>query len=83
MVPAAEVESRVRAIAAQHFKKPPSAIALEARLREDLGADSLDLLELVFEFEQIFGVPIPDEAAAEIRTVADAIRYVRDRAEIP
>lgn len=83
MVPAEEIESRVRAIAARHLKTAPAALAPNVRLREDLGADSLDLLELVFEFEKSFGIPMPDQAALDIRTVADAIRYVRERTESP
>jgi len=70
------MEQKAKQIVAGHFKKPPAALDLETRLREDLGADSLDLLELVFELEQELGVSIADAEAAELRTIGDAVRYV-------
>ncbi|MBI2159952.1 MAG: acyl carrier protein [Candidatus Rokubacteria bacterium] len=70
------MQQKAKAIVAGHFKKPLAALDLETRLREDLGADSLDLLELVFELEQELGVSIADAEAAELRTIGDAVRYV-------
>lgn len=51
----------------------------EARFREDLGADSLDLVELVMELEERFGSEISDEEAQQIKTVGDAVKYIEDR----
>ena len=55
-----------------------SVIVPEARFVEDLGADSLDMVELVMEFEKEFKISIPDEVAEEISTVADAEKYILD-----
>ena len=68
-----EIESKAAEIVAAHFKRKPEDLGRETRLREDLGADSLDLVELVFEFEQAFGVQIPDSQAVDIRTLGDAV----------
>ena len=76
MLAPTDVEQKAREIVARHFKKRPAVLDLETRLREDLGADSLDLLELVFELEQELGVSIADAEAAELRTIGDAVRYV-------
>jgi len=68
-------EEKVFEIVRRHFRK---AAVLEpaTRFREDLGADSLDLVELVYDFEQEFGVQIPDRDAAQFRTLGDALRHV-------
>jgi acyl carrier protein len=52
------------------------ALSLDTRLREDVGADSLDLVELVFLFEQELGCSLPDALAIELRTIGDVVRYV-------
>jgi len=70
------VEQRTQDIIAAHFKTRRGPFDLDTLLREDLGADSLDLVELVFTLEQELGVTIPDADAAEIRTVGDAVRYI-------
>ena len=70
------VEQKTQAIITAHFKKHRGALDLDTRLREDLGADSLDLVELVFTLEQELGVSIPDADAAEIQTIGDAVRYI-------
>jgi acyl carrier protein len=54
----------------------PEMFAFDSSLMSDLGLDSLDLVELIIELEEEFGVTIPDEAAESITTVADAIRYI-------
>ena len=53
----------------------------EASFVEDLGADSLDTVELVMAFEEEFGIDIPDEDAEQMRTVGDAIKYIVENAE--
>jgi len=52
-----------------------------ANFTNDLGADSLDTVELIMEFEEAFGINIPDEAAEKISTVGDAIKYIKDNVE--
>lgn len=54
-------------------------VTMDARFREDLGADSLDLVELVMAFEEEFGGTISDEEAQQIKTVGDAVRYIETR----
>ncbi len=57
----------------------PEKVTMEARFREDLGADSLDLVELVMAFEEEFGGTISDEEAQQIKTVGDAVKYIESR----
>jgi acyl carrier protein len=57
----------------------PEKVTMEADLREDLGADSLDLVELIMEFEERFGESISDEDAQQIKTVGQAVQFVETR----
>jgi acyl carrier protein len=66
-----DVETRAREILGRQLKAEPAALRAEDRLREDLGADSLDLVELIYDFEEAFATRIPDEQAVDIRTVGD------------
>jgi len=70
------LEQKTQDLIAASFKKHHGRLDLDTRLREDLGADSLELVELVFTLEQEFGISIPDGDAAEIRTVGDVVRYI-------
>jgi acyl carrier protein len=69
----ANVEARTLEILAHYFGRPAADLARTTRFREDLGADSLDLVELLFEIERTFDVSIPEMPLGELRTVADAI----------
>ena len=74
-----EIASRVKAIIVDKLGVEESEVTNEASFTNDLGADSLDTVELLMEFEKEFGVKIPDEDAAGIATVADAIQYVEKK----
>lgn len=76
MLAPTDAEAKTIEIIARRFKKHRGPLDAGTRLREDLGADSLDLIELLFELEQETGAVVPDTAAADIRTVGDAVRYV-------
>jgi acyl carrier protein len=70
------IEARVRSIIADQLWITEDEIKPESKFIEDLGADSLDIVELVMEFEKEFNVDIPDEDAEKLRTVGDAIGYL-------
>jgi acyl carrier protein len=59
----------------------PDQVTPEAKLIEDLGADSLDTVELVMAFEEEFGAEIPDEDAEKLQTVGDVNKYIEERGE--
>jgi len=71
-----EVFERIRAHLADELEVDPAEIADATRFREDLRADSLHLVELVVELEDSYGVRIPDDEAAKIKTVGEAADYV-------
>ncbi len=71
---------RVRKIVIEHLDADPEKVTEKASFIDDLGADSLDTVELVMAFEEEFGVEIPDDAAEKILTVKDAIEYVKSHA---
>ena len=72
----ASTEERIRTIVVDLLGVEPERVVPAARFREDLDADSLDLVELLMAFEEEFGVEIPDDAAEKISTVSDAIKYI-------
>ena len=74
-----EIVGKVKKMVASQLGKPEDDISLESAFIEDLGADSLDLVELVMAMEDEFGVEISDEDAQRIITVQDAISYVLER----
>jgi acyl carrier protein len=71
-----ETADRVKKIVVEHLGVEESKVTEEASFIDDLGADSLDIVELVMAFEEEFGVEIPDDAAEKITTVKDAIDYI-------
>ena len=71
-----EIESRVKAVIAEVLKVKEDALTPQARFKDDLGADSLDTVELVMALEEEFECEIPDEEAEKITTVQQAIDYV-------
>lgn len=75
----ADVESRVKEIIVNKLGVEDSQITPEASFTNDLGADSLDTVELVMEFEKAFNLQIPDEDAEKIGTVGDAIKYIKGK----
>ena len=75
-----ELETKVREIVAQQLGKNIDQVTPEASFRDDLGADSLDVVELVMALEEEFGVQIPDEDAEKISTVGQAIDYIKQKA---
>ena len=74
-------EARVREIIVNELGVEPDKVTDGASFVEDLGADSLDTVELVMAFEEEFGVDIPDEDAEQMRTVGDAIAYLRKKSQ--
>lgn len=73
-----EVESKIKQIIVDELGVEETEVTANARFIEDLGADSLDLVELVMRFEEEFGIEIPDEAAEKIQSVRDAFSYVEE-----
>jgi acyl carrier protein len=73
---AESTEERVREIIVNELGVEPEKVTAEASFVEDLGADSLDTVELVMAFEEEFGIEIPDEDAEKIGTVKDAVSYI-------
>ena len=76
---AESTEERVREIIVNELGVEPEKVTQEASFVEDLGADSLDTVELVMAFEEEFGIEIPDEDAENLQTVGDAVRYLREK----
>lgn len=76
-----DVASRVKAIIVDKLSVEESEVTNEASFTNDLGADSLDTIELIMEFEKEFGLSIPDDQAEKISTVGDAIAYIEANAK--
>ena len=73
------VEEKVKEIISKQLGVDSSEVVSEASFVEDLGADSLDTVELVMAFEEAFGIEIPDEDAEKIAKVKDAIEYINKK----
>ena len=72
---------KVKSIIAEQLGVKQEEVVSEASFIDDLGADSLDTVELVMALEEEFGVEIPDEDAEKITTVGDAIKYIEEKSE--
>ena len=73
------VEEKIKKIIAEQLGVEEEDITPDSSFVEDLGADSLDTVELVMAFEEAFGIEIPDEDAESLQTVGDAIRYLKNK----
>jgi len=81
MAPESDVAARTRAALASRLKRGVDAIRDQDDLRNDLGLDSLDMIELLFKIEEVFDLEIPNEDLVQIATVGDVIAYVDRRLE--
>jgi len=75
----ADLEEKVKEIIAKELGVEREKLTNDASFMEDLGADSLDTVELVMEFEKEFNIDIPDEDAEKLRTVGDALGYLKKK----
>lgn len=76
-----DVQSRIKQIIVDELGVDEAEVTANARFIDDLGADSLDLVELVMRFEEEFGIEIPDEDAEKIQSVGDAYSYVEQHSK--
>ena len=76
-----EIAARVKAIIVDKLGVEEAEVKTEAKFTDDLGADSLDTVELIMEFEKEFNITIPDEQAEKISTVGEAISYIESNAD--
>jgi acyl carrier protein len=74
----ADIFEQVKEVVVEQLNANPDEVKPESRFVEDLGADSLDVVELVMALEEKFGIEIPDEDAEKIQTVADAVKYIEE-----
>jgi len=75
------IEEKVKDIIVEQLGVNPEQVTPQASFIEDLGADSLDIAELVMAFEEEFSVEVPDEDAEKLQTVGDVIKYIEERAK--
>lgn len=74
------VESKIKAIIAEQLGVKPEEVTPNASFVDDLGADSLDTVELIMALEEEFSVEIPDEDAEKMKTVGDVVKYIEEKA---
>ncbi len=80
MADAADILERVKKIVVEHLDVETEKVTDKASFIDDLGADSLDNVELVMAFEEEFDIEIPDDAAEHIQTVGDAVKFISEKA---
>jgi acyl carrier protein len=73
------IEDKVKDIIVEQLSVNAEQVTPEAKFIEDLGADSLDVVELVMAFEEQFGVEVPDEDAEKLMSVGDVIKYIEEK----
>ena len=73
------IEDKVKDIIVEQLGVNPEQVTLQAKFIEDLGADSLDTVELVMAFEEEFNVEVPEEEAEKLQTVGDVVKYIEDK----
>ncbi len=73
------IEERVKQIIVDQLQVNPEQVTDEAKFIDDLGADSLDTVELVMAFEEEFGLEVPDDDAEKLQSVGDVINYIKDK----
>ncbi len=76
MADADKTFEKVRDIVVEQLGVEPDEVSIESTFIDDLGADSLDIVELIMAFEEEFNIEIPDEAAEKIKTVQDVVTYI-------
>lgn len=76
-----EIEAQVKNIIVDKLGVDGDEVTLDKSFTNDLGADSLDTVELIMEFEKEFGISIPDDQAEKISTVGDAVKYIQENAK--
>tara|TARA_Y100001933_G_scaffold164363_1_gene162665 strand:+ start:1350 stop:1586 length:237 start_codon:yes stop_codon:yes gene_type:complete len=74
-----DITDRVKKIVVEHLNVDENKVSEEASFIDDLGADSLDTVELVMAFEEEFDIEIPDDAAETIQTFGDAVKFINDK----
>ena len=74
-----DISDRVRKIVVEHLGVEEDKVVESASIMDDLGADSLDTVELVMAFEEEFGIEIPDDAAESIQTFGDAVKFITEK----
>ena len=72
------MDEKIINLIADKLGKKKAAIKMDSRLVEDLGADSLDVVELIMTFEEEFGVSLPDEDVSKLKTVGDITKYIKN-----
>ena len=81
MMSRAEIEARVKEIIVEQLNVEEDEVTQDASFQQDLGADSLDIVELVMTLEETFDIEIPDDDAEKMQTIADAIDYLKERVD--
>ena len=76
------VESKIKTIIAEQLGVKPEEVTPTASFVDDLGADSLDTVELIMALEEEFNIEIPDEDAEKMKTVGDAIKYIEEKSNV-